>query len=213
MAAANSPKVVVSTYRQPRAKILRGAVNVTYSADLTHPSWHLDSECGGLEKVESERRGLREFPDARSLATDTGGRICRMCTLESLLRTILRADDAEPSRYVTFSSLPPAPSRGSSSAPNLATPSGEARLRRIAKTLGLETTSTPFSGVVAYGTVPARAVGALGVNLATLSIPWVRRTPPSEHIQCFWLLAADRDRPLTIGVRRALWTTSRLLTS
>lgn len=212
IATTNSPSVIGSTHRQPRAKILRGPVNVTYSTDLTHPSWHLNPECGGLEKVKSERLGLREFPDAWALAIDTAGRICRMCTLESLLRTILRAEDKEPSRYVTFSSLPPAASRSSSSATNLATPSGEARLRRIAKTLRLETTSTPFSGVVAYGTVPARAVDALGVNLDTLSIPWVRRTPPSEHIQCFWLLAADRDRPLTTGGRRALWTTSRLLT-
>ena len=211
-ATTNSLRKADSTYRSPRVKILRGPVNVTYSSDLAHPSWHLDPACGGLEKVESERRGLREFPDAWALATDTGGRICRMCTLESLLRTILRAGGEESSRYVTFSSLPPASSRGSSYSTNATTPSGEARLRRIAKSLGLETISTPFSGVVAYGTVPARAVGALGANLDTLSIPWVRRMPPSEHIQCFWLLAADHDGPLATGVRRALWTTSRLLT-
>jgi len=194
------------TYRPPRARILRGTVIVTHTLNLSIPSWHLDPLCGGLENVETERRGVREFADAWALAEDVGGRICRMCALESLLRTIMRPVAGEPGRYVTFSSRPPGKSSGG------ATASGEARLRRLAKTLGLETTSTASSGVIAYGTVPARAVDALGANLDTLTIPWVRSTPPSEHVQCFWILADDHTGPLNAAVRRDLWTTARLLT-
>lgn len=203
------------TYRPPRARILRAAASVTYSTDLAHPSWHLDPACGGLEKVESERRGIREFSDAWALAGDTDGRICRMCTLESLLRTILRNRVSEPLCHVTFSSMPPrrsgkrTPSR---TTVHGATESGEARLRRLAKTLGLATTPTPTSGLVAYGEVPVRALDALGTNLDTLTLPWVRRTPASEHIQCFWILVDDHEGPLETALRRDLWTTARLLT-
>lgn len=202
----NTGTTTARTYRPPRARILRGPVIVTYTLNLPVPSWHLDPLCGGLEKVETERRGVREFANARAVGEDVDGRICRMCTLESLLRTLLRPVAGEPGRYVTFSSRPP----GTSSIG--ATPSGEARLRRLAKTLGLETTSTATSGVVAYGTVPARAVDALSANLDTLTIPWVRSTPPSEHVQCFWILADDHTGPLDTALRRDLWTTARLLT-
>lgn len=190
-------------------------MSVTYSADLPYPSWHLDPECGGLEKVESERRGTRGFADAQALADDTDGRICRMCTLESLLRTILRREHDEPVRYVTFSSVPPRHSERRVPARTTvhgASESGEARLRRVAKTLGLETTPTPSSGLVAHGAVPVRALEALGTNLDTLTLPWVRRTPGSEHIQCFWILVDDQPGPLDTALRRDLWTTARLLT-
>lgn len=117
------------TYRPPRARILRRAVSVTYAGNLPHPSWHIDPLCEGLEKVKRERLHTREFADAWALGADTDGHICRMCTLESLLRTILRNTGEQARRHVTFSSRPPVRggARGDSySTVHGATPSGEA---------------------------------------------------------------------------------------
>jgi len=204
------------TYQPPPARILRKTLSVTYAGYLPRPSWHIDPLCEGLEKVKRERLHTREFADAWALGADTDGRICRMCTLESLLLTILRNTGEQARRHVTFSSRPPVKG-GARGDPWRtiygATPSGEARLRRLAKTLGLETVATPSSGVVAYGEVPVRALDTLGANLDTLTLSWVRQTPGSEHIQCFWVLVDDQTRPLNRARRRDLWTAARLLTS
>lgn len=197
-------------YRPARARILRGPVPTTYSTNLTFPSWHTDPLCGGLERVERDHLDVRTFPDAASLAADDEGRICRMCTLESLLRTVLRPKSGEPQVYVTFSSK--APVSGPSRRTTPPTTSGETRLRRLAKTFTFETTTAPNSGIVAYGYVPVRALDALATNLDTLALPWVRRTPSNEHVQCFWTLVDDHDGHLDAAGRRDLWRTAGLLT-
>jgi hypothetical protein len=194
-------------YRPPRALILRGAVTTTYAAHLPTPSWHLDPSCGGLERVEPSQRDTREFADVWALAEDTDGRLCRMCTLESVLRTILRVGKraAEtPTTRVTFSSRP------DPFAPT--TTSGEARLRRLARALHLATVNTPHSGLTAYACVPTRAITVLETNLETHPLPWVRSTPTDEHLQCFWTLLGDLGTTPEFRTRRELWTSSRLLT-
>jgi hypothetical protein len=195
-------------YRPRRARLLRGKVSVTHAIGLAHPSWHLDPSCGGLDSVVEERRALREFPNAWSLAEDTDGRICRMCTLESLLHTLLRSPGrtgpAEPVAYVTFSSRP--------SARHTPTASGQARLRRIAKTLGLATTSTPSSGIVAHGFVAKRTIPVLETNLEIHPLPWVRRGATDDHLQCFWSLIGDHPGTVATKHRRDTWTAARLLT-
>jgi len=202
-------------YRPPRARILRGPVTVTHTTGLTTPSWHVDPDCGGLERVETERRATREFPDVWTLAETPEGRICRMCTLESVLRTILRTtprttprkpprDAARDTVYATFSSLPP----GTSGLPST---SGEARIRRLARTLRLQTVTVPGRGTVAHGRIPLRALRVLERNLVTHPLPWNRDTPADEHLQCFWVLAGDHDGTLEPRERRTLWTSARRL--
>lgn len=204
-AARTTEDTSQTPYRPRRARMLRGKVTVTYADGLARPSWHLDPACGGLDAVVEERRALREFSDAWTLAEDTDGRICRMCTLESLLRTLLRnPGQAEAVTYVTFSSRP-----SNQCAP---TASGQARLRRIAKTLGLATTATPSAGIVAHGLTTKRTIAVLETNLETHPLPWVRRAVDDDHLQCFWALIGDHQGTVATKHRRDTWAAARLLT-
>ena len=200
------------TYRPRRARILRGPVSVSFARDLPTPSWHLDPACAGLEKVTAERRDERTFPDTWTLAEDTEGRLCRMCTLESVLRTLLRdiPKRAAPTTpelvYITFSANPP----HSRTTPTM---SSQDRMRRLRRALKLTTIDVPGTGIVTHGHFPARLAPIIARNLTTHILPWVRRTPTDEHVHCFWILSNDLNDQSERAATRRLWTTARRLTS
>lgn len=182
--------------------MLRGTVETLHATTYAYPTHHLDPLCPGFEKVEEERRAKLVFPDADALADDENGRLCRICTLESVLRTILRPRRGDATVFVTFSSL--APSHGRP------TESGQARLRRVGKAHGLGIVETATAGTIAYGNVPARSLAVLERNVLTHRIPWMRGVPDADHLECFWTLLSDTAK---IGARelRCTWNTARLL--
>lgn len=201
-------KPPVRTGRRRRARILSGEIGTIHSVTASYPSHHLDPLCPGLERVEEERRGTRTFTDAHAMGMDDEGRICRLCTLESLLRTVLRGGDSEPSAYVTFASTAPG------STPGSFTQSSQSRVRNVARIARLDVVQTSVAGTVVHGLVPVRSIAVLERNLRTLTLPWVRRTPSAEHVDCFWTLLADEHGEDASDPQRvrSLWRTAGLLT-
>jgi hypothetical protein len=190
--------------RRQRAHLIRGTVETIHSSTATRPTHHLDPLCPGFESVETERRETRLFDDVDDLAGDTSGRLCRICTLESVLKTVLKHRKGDRPVFVTFASH--VPGRGTP------TPSGQARLRRIAKVVRLNVLETVTQGAVAYGNVPERAVDVLGPNVQTYQLPWVRTTPTREHLEYLWMLLGDLDDPaMNLRELRLIWGTARLL--
>lgn len=188
--------------RRRRAGVLRGTVETLHATTYPHPTHHLDPLCPGFEKVEEERRAKCVFPDADALADDENGRLCRICTLESVLRTVLRPRCGDATVFVTFSSRPPSQGRP--------TESGQARLRRVGKARGLGIVETTTAGTIAYGNVPTRALTVLERNVLTHQIPWMRGVPDADHLECFWTLLSDIPEIGSRELRRA-WNTAHLL--
>jgi len=196
-----------------RARVLRGPIEVSYSVWAPAPRWHIDPECQGLERTPPEARGTRIFTDAFALGGSEEGRPCRMCALESVLRTTLRPWRLPRNdlRLVTFTSQP-LPNALTDSP--LVTPSGERRVRRLARALRLGTTSLPGVGVIAYGNVNRHAAPVLAANLRTHTLGRAVSRVPAETVECFWMLAGespDADLASVTG-RYELWRTARLLT-
>jgi hypothetical protein len=161
------------------------------------------------------------YPDIDTLLADeTIGRPCRMCALEAVLRTVLqpaRVRDRRrglrfgPTQTVTFTSLPATNVDRRQSTP---TPSGQARVRRLARSLGLATTELPGTGVIASGTVARRGVPVLLNNLHGC----VLDGGPADAVtlECFWTLVGDLrkrgDDTTDRELLTELWTSARLLT-
>ena len=188
-------------------KKLRGALEVTHSTRLEEPSLHLDPHCDGLERVPADARATRSFPDVRALALEDGTRLCRMCTLEAVLRSTLRADHLTERRiYVTCSAEPwdngPFPGHGP------ATPSGERRLARVAKLTGFQTERTP-NGVIVHGWTDSHGAQILERNLRTLRIqsPGTR-----EQLELLWALVRDDHGAPAPKRVKELWHAAKLLT-
>jgi hypothetical protein len=89
------------------------------------------------------------------------------------------------------------------------TPSGEARLAKVAKRAGLATTQSP-AGLVAYGFVPLPALDALGPNLRTYAKTTVTELPTAFAVETFWAL--ENDCPAQLGTQTYdPWQTALLL--
>ncbi len=190
-------------------KKLRGELETTYSTRMTEPSLHLDPTCPGLERVPDDARATRMFRDVHDLALEEGTRLCRMCTLEAVLRSTLRPARGDRSRtYVTFSAEPlesgPFPGYGSP------TPSGRRRITRIAKRTGMQCEDTG-DGLIIHGWTDPRGVRILERNLRTLRI----HTPGTrEQLEILWTLVRDGHSSVPEPPQlRELWQAAQLLTA
>lgn len=189
-------------------RVLRGPVKVTFSERLLLPTYHLDPECKGLENVPAEARAQTVFEDAWTLGRDEDSRMCRMCTLEAVLRTVTKTRRREESRLVTFASVP----THERSAP---TSSGQARVRRLARFNHMATTTLSQVGTVAWGAVNEAATPILADNLVCLVLD-EDTEPSTAAIETFWSLAADDLGQLAPKNRHEAletWHAARLLTA
>lgn len=199
-------------------RVLRDKVEVTYSNRLAVPTWHLTTRCKGLEHTPDDARAHMVFDDVDDFA-QADGRSCRMCTLEAVLRTVLStrnrrgaSEHTPASSIVTFASTP---ATGMTHGERRPTLSGQARVRRLARSLSLATTHLPGTGVIAYGQVAQRGIPLLLNHLHgyVLGADDVLTTAPS--IECFWSLAGD-NRPGFGDDETAhaheLWSSALLLT-
>jgi hypothetical protein len=179
--------------RRRRRQVLRGPITVEYSTRLGFPKLHVDAGCEGLASTPEAARATLRFSSSEDLAAFEEGRPCRMCTLEPLLRTLLRAG-AEPAVLVTFTSQPnPSSPDDSVFSYNwgAVTASGTKRLIRLARAGGLEVCQTPSCGPAAYGLVSAETARALAWNLRTHTLIGSEAVPSREAIEIFWALSND----------------------
>lgn len=199
-------------------RVLRSEVEVAYSNRLLVPTWHLADGCKGLDHTPDDARAQMVFDNVDDLA-QADGRSCRMCTLEAVLRTVLstrsrRADSEYMSArsIVTFASTP---AMGVTHGERRPTLSGQARVRRLAKSLSLATTHLPGTGIIAYGQVAQRGVPSLLNHLHGYVISDDDVLPTAPGIECFWSLAGDRSSGFgddEIDYGRDLWSSTLLLT-
>jgi hypothetical protein len=197
---------------------LRSEVEVVYSNRLIVPTWHLVDGCKGLEHTPDDARAHMVFDNVDDLA-QADGRSCRMCTLEAVLRTVLSTrsrrnarEHASASSLVTFASTP---AMGVTHGERRPTTSGQARVRRLAKSLNLATTHLPGTGVIAYGQVAQRGVPSLLNHLHGYVIGDADVLPTASSIDCFWSLAGDRSTGFgddETEYARDLWSSALLLT-
>lgn len=191
--------------RSRRRRVLRGQVTVHHSTRVRFPKLHVDPACEGLERTPEEARATLRFANAEDLAGFDGGRPCRMCTLEPLLRTLLTTPTGDRA-LVTFSSQPnPLSPDGSvfTYTWDAATPSGEARLRRLARSADLRPVGTPWCGLVVVGLVPTTAVQALVRNLRCHVLDPSPTLPSSEAVETFWALISDAPPQLDAALDQA----------
>lgn len=140
-----------------------------------------------------------------------------MCALEAVLRTTLatsrgrgRQRETLDAQLVTFTSLPASGVARNDRPP---TASGQARVRRLARSLGLITTVLPGTGVIASGPVARTGVPVLLANLHGFALD-ERHLEPAA-VECFWALAEDLrnvDEATATEHVVDLWTSARLLT-
>lgn len=184
--------------RYPRRR-LHGPVPTLYSQRVKFPKFHLVADCDGFTATPDEARATRVFTDATAAGIAEEGRPCRMCALESVLISVL---DPKPTRerdvLVTFTSQAN-PKNPDASVFHFdwfnATPSGSARLRRLARRGRLSVTST-CSGPVAYGLVSEAAAAVLARNLRTVVIGASDAIPRASTIEVLWTLLGDNPPEL-----------------
>jgi hypothetical protein len=191
------PKLDTTTKRRYSRRVLRGRVSTTWSTRVGYPKLHVDATCEALENTPEEARGV-ELMSALQIAGCDWGRPCRMCSLESVLNTLLDPKHHAAGTEMTFVSFtsqsnplsPDQPGGPWSYAWHESTDSGKQRLVRVAQRAGLEISQT-LCGPVAYGFVPADVVGALSHNLRSLHRPEVVELPDAAVIACVWALLGD----------------------
>jgi hypothetical protein len=219
--AAVGPRTRVRRYSRRR---LDGPVTVTFSARVRYPKFHITDECEALEATPEEARDIVTFDSAMDLGLSSEGRPCRICTLESVLVTVLdprrRHDEQRDGAKVFLSFTSQAnPSNPDSDIVNYswakATASGQARLRRVARRTRLATTVTS-SGIVAYGLVSEAAADVVAKNLRSV-IRHAAAVPGGEVLECLWALLNDDPPELAAYLGSApnidAWETARALLS
>lgn len=203
---------------------LEGPVTVTYSLRVRYPKFHISSECEALEATHEEAQRSRTFPSATDLGLSDEGRPCRICTLESVLVTVLdprRAPEIaieEVKVFLSFTSQAN-PANPDSKITNFewgkATASGQARVRRVALRSRLSRTVTS-SGLAAYGLVSTTAAEVVAKNLRSV-VRDSDAVPTAEVIECVWVLLNDDPPELAehLGTRTNIdaWETARALIS
>jgi hypothetical protein len=219
--AAFSTRTRVRRYSRRR---IYGPVTVVFSARVKYPKFHITPECEALEATPEEARETRTFSSVTELGLSDDGRPCRICTLESVLVTVLdprRVHDVTRDGVKVFLSFTSQanPTNPDSNITNFgwgkATASGQARVRRVALRSRLSTTSTS-SGLVAYGLVSGTAAEVVAKNLRSV----IRHTgviPGAEVLECVWVLLNDDPPELAeyLGIHPNIdaWETARALVS
>lgn len=191
-------RVTSSVASRPRRRIrrrLNGTVTVWYSMRVKYPKLHLIRDCEALTTTPDEAVGTCDYPNVFDLATTSGSRACRMCTLESVLMTVLHPDRRRNGAPVFFTSSSQAnplnPDAGLSSFNwSKATESGEARLARVARRSALPTTRTN-AGIVMWGWTDQRGAAALAANLRTVIRPDHSGDISSTIVEIAWSLLND----------------------
>jgi hypothetical protein len=197
MKAMNKPN-----RRYPRRR-LRGFVDVSYSARVKFPKFHLVADCEGFVSTPDEARLSRRFDTAVELGVCAEGRPCRMCTLESVLVSVLDPRPAtERNILVTFTSQanPRSPDASVFHFDWLsATTSGASRLHRLARRGGLAVSAT-CSGPAAFGYVSTDAAAVLKSNLRSFVIGSGQPAPQPSTVEVFWTLLGDNPPELAAAM-------------
>jgi hypothetical protein len=184
------PELVVSASRAKRPIV--AYVSTRALADpKAQAKLHLDISCPGLDRAvihphEDLTLAVAEFANLRSLASWSDARPCRVCALEPVLDTVLRAGRAKNLVFATFTSQPNPGENLRRYKWRSATESGSARLSRIAERLNLPVAHTSC-GQVTWGVFPAAGVRALQRNLRTYTrnLPDL---PDAQTVQMLWAL-------------------------
>lgn len=204
--------------RYPRRR-LNGPIIAQFSARVNFPKYHIIDDCEGFASTPEESRIRRMFNNVVELGASGEGRPCRMCSLESVLISVLDPRPA-PQRdvFVTFTSQANPKNQDASVFHYdwlYATDSGMRRLRRLARRGNLAVTGT-CSGPVAYGYVSSDAAHVLAANLRTMVIGSVDRIPQPPTIEVLWTLLGDNPPELAeaLGSDTGLdpWEVANLLT-
>lgn len=196
---------------------LSGEIEVVYSNRLKFPKYHVNPDCEGASATPEEARGRKTFESATYLGLDSEGRPCRMCSLESVLRTVF-ADHPGPEKvFVSFTAQenPRNPDVDVFSFNwSAATESGQRRVRRLARRGGLSVVRTT-AGSTAYGYVNRAVADVLAHNLRTLVRETAKEVPDAAVIECMWALLNDDPPELAEQLNRSTnldaWETARLL--
>lgn len=197
-----------TTTEKPRRysrRVLRGRIPVAWSTRVTFPKLHVDPRCEALENTPEEAVGSERM-NAREIAACEWGRPCRMCSLESVLNTLLNTPcphdgpGDDHTRFVTFTSQSNPRSPDQPGGPyayqwHASTDSGRRRLLRVAAKAGLQVTHSAC-GPVAYGFVPADAVPALAQNLRTYCRDHIDEMPSADLVAYLWALLGDNPPEL-----------------
>ena len=189
-------------YRISRRR-LRGEVTVVYSTRVHFPRLHIDENCETLDATPVEARGHISFPDALALGRYEGGRPCRVCCLEPVLRAVLKTRRTRTlSNPVLFTAS--AQSNTTRVDANLhsynwaeASDSAQQRLRRVARTVELPTVQTA-AGLVIYGIRAQETVDLVRMNLRTSVSASVIEVSEGT-IQTLWTLLNDNPPELGFG--------------
>jgi hypothetical protein len=158
---------------------------------------------------------FREVRTIESIWTELDGAVrkpCRLCALESVLRTVLRRGRGKAEEvFLTFSGQSAVEDIGDIGDQPAASIRAQRRVRRLAKDLRLSTTDVPGVGVVAFGRVNAQGAGVLEGSLRTYRLSRGEEIESlRDVIECFWALAGDGRAEDARGSREA-WETARLL--
>lgn len=175
-----------------------GFVGTWFSATAKSPTLHRKRRCEGLERSPFPQRLW--FEDFDSYAFSSPHRPCRMCALEEVLCRTLSVHEG-PEIFVTFTSQArPVDLRRYRF--DKASASGQARLRRVADKVGLETAATEI-GPVAYGFVPQRALSVLTRNLRTIVREDILALPAPDVVEVLWGLLQMDPPELRVAAARA----------
>lgn len=190
-------------------------VPIWYSTRVRLPKWHLDSACQGLEGVQVDWRG-QSSATLLGLFTNSKGRPCRRCTLETVLTAVREAPSLNrgPVELVTFSGQPnPRELSPYGFGYREVSDSGAARLVRIASAWHLDCVEGTQAGPVAWGVLPARLAGGLSRNLRTVR----SRVVPvdgARHVALMWEMLVNRPPEIIDGATAdpvLLWQMSRAI--
>ena len=214
---------------KPSHRLLRGPIDVYYSTAQSFPRMHLDERCSAFEQVAATAKHMITYAGAYELGTVDSARPCRVCCLESVLRTVLHPqwgkehpstalnEYADADLEVFFSTTAqPCPERPDSSLSGYkwgdSTDSGRARIMRIAERSALGVAQT-IIGPALYGIREQRVVWVVQMNLRTAIAPSVVTDNADGVVSTVWTLFNDNPPEMNRQNMNPvdLWATASLL--
>jgi hypothetical protein len=162
-----------------------------------------------MQYLPDEFREVRTIENIWMELDGTVRKPCRLCALESVLRTVLRRGRGKAEEvFLTFSGQSAVEDIGDQPTASIR---AQRRVRRLAKDLRLSTVNVHGVGIVAFGSVNAQGAGVLEGSLRTYRLSRGEEIESlRDVIECFWALAGDGRAEDAHGSREA-WETALLL--